>query len=83
MEISVPQLDIGLHFEPSQTDKKTEYHTGSVVLTAGPPSCFDYILGDDPTVGVGEDALVDLTGDDLFNLIFQSQSNLGDLLGGL
>lgn len=69
MEISIPQLDIGLHLEPSQADEQTKDHTGLVVLSTGLPGCFDYTLGDNPTVGVGKGALIDLTGNHLFNLI--------------
>jgi hypothetical protein len=83
MEISVPQLDIGLELEPSQTDEKAKDHTGLVVFSTGLPGRFDYTLGDNATVGVGKGALIDLTGDYLLNLIFKSQGNLSNLLGGL
>lgn len=72
MEISIPQLDIGLHFEPSQTDEQAKDHAALVVLTTGPSGCFDHILGNNAAVGVDQDLFIDLAGNNLFNLIFQS-----------
>lgn len=83
VEFRVPQLNVGLHFEPSQADEETKDHTGFVVLTTGPLGCFNYILRDNPAVGVSQGGLIDLTGDDLLNLVFQPQGDLGNLLGGL
>lgn len=80
MEIRVPKLYRGLNLEPSQTDKQTENDTSLVVLAAGALRSGDYVLSDDPAVRVCQNVLFHLAGDDLFNLIFQAQGNLGNLL---
>lgn len=83
VEIRIPELHRGLNLKPSQTREKTIDNAGLVFLTAGVFGCLDHILCDNATVRVGQDALLHLAGDQLLNLIFQTQSNLGNLLRGL
>lgn len=80
VEIRIPELHRGLDLEPSQTGEETVDNTGLIFLTAGIFGGLDHIVCDDATVGVGQDALLDLTDDQLLNLVFQAQRNLGDLL---
>lgn len=86
MKVGIPELHGSLDFEPTQTDEKTKDNAGLVLLTAGVVSCLDHIAGDDAAVWVREGALLNLTRNNLLNLIFQFESNFGNLLrrlGGL
>lgn len=80
VEIRIPELHRGLDLEPSQTRQKTVDNTGLVIFTAGVFGGLDHIVCDNATVRVGQDTLLNLTSDQLLNLVFQAQRNFGDLL---
>lgn len=83
VEVCIPQLNRGLNLEPPETNQQTEDYTASVLLATSPFGGLDDLGGDEATVGVCQDTLIDFTADDLFNLVFQPQSNFRDLLGGV
>lgn len=66
--------------KPLLTDQKTEQDTSAVLLSAGLFCGPNHILGDDAAVGIGDERLLQFVWNDLFNLIFEAQRNLCDLL---
>jgi hypothetical protein len=83
MEVSIPQLKCRLAFEPSQTHEKTEWDTVTQVVSSRLDSSLDHIVGDDLAVGTSDRVFIQLTGDNLFNLVLQPQSDLGHFLCGV
>jgi hypothetical protein len=80
VEIRIPELHRRLNLEPSQTREETVDNTGLVAFATGVFGCLDNVLRDNATVRVGQEALLHLAGNQLLNLILQTQSNLGNLL---
>lgn len=83
MKIRIPQFNRRQDLEPAQTNKKTINHTGLVVLSGSPLGRLDHGRRDERAIGIGEVAFLNVTGDNLLNLVLQPERNLGNLLGRL
>lgn len=66
--------------KPLLTDQETEQNTSTVVLSAGLLCGANDILGDDGAVGIGDERLLQFVWNNLFDLIFETQRDLCDLL---
>jgi hypothetical protein len=80
VQIRFPEFLPCLELEPPETNKETVQHTSFVVITTGLLGSLDHLIGDDSTIRLGDGTLVDLERNDLFDLIFQTESNLGHFL---
>lgn len=66
--------------KPLLTNQETKQDTSPVLLSAGLLCGANDIFSDDGAVGVGDERLLQFVWDNLFNLIFETQCNLRDLL---
>jgi hypothetical protein len=72
--------------EPAQTNKKAINHASFIVFTASLLGGCNHVVRDDATIWVGQDTVLDFTGDNLLDLILQPKRNLCNFLrsnGGL
>lgn len=82
VEVGIPELDTSLAFEPAVTDEEAVDYAASVAFPAGLPCGLDDLLGDDGAVGFGDLPFFELAGDDLFDLVLETESDFGDIFGG-
>lgn len=80
LETCIPELHDSLPLKPPKTYKQTVNDTCPIFTVTG---CIlgglNHIVRDDTAIRTGECIVSDLAGNNLLNLIFQSQSYLGDL----
>lgn len=79
-EARLPQFLLPLLLEPPVADKQAVYHASPILVSAGLFRRSYDLRRDDVAVGLGQGRPLLLEGDDLLNQVFQTQSDLCNLL---
>lgn len=79
-EAGPPQFLLTLLLEPPVAYEQAVYNAGAILVPAGPFRRLYDLRRDDVAVGLGNGRPLQLEGDDLLNQVFQTESDLCDLL---
>ena len=78
VQICIPEFQHGLPLEPAVADQQAEDDTCGVFFAAGGLGGGDDGRGDDGGMGFCDFGFFELAGDDLLDLVFQTESDFGD-----
>lgn len=79
MQISIPELYVGLSLEPAKADEQAVDDACLVVFSTCFPGRSNDLVGNDGAVGLGDFPLFERAGDDLFYLVFETERDFGDV----
>jgi hypothetical protein len=78
VEIGIPEFGVRLLLEPLLHHKQTEDDASLVLLSSSGLRSVQHRLGQDRAMRFGDLILLEFAGNDLFDLVLQTQRDLGD-----